>query len=119
MTTTPVKVKFLESEPGVQSNSRLQANIMIGYAIISSLIILIFGCFLLWGQDKSFLNLLTLAGAASGNFLTIATPAMYFIFNQKKSETENYKAELLKSVEIAKINSPVSDASLTDQQQTQ
>ncbi len=118
MENTTVKVKFLESEPGVQSNSRLQSNIIIGYAIISSLLILIFGCFLLWKQDKSFLNLLALAGAASGNFLTIASPAMYFAFNQKKTELLESKTEMDKYLGEIQIKSNLNpDNSLTENQQ--
>lgn len=82
MVTRVRKTGYFEKEPGVKSSSRLNATIVIMTALLMSLWVVGVGTF---AGDSS---LLTAAAAAGTIFVTIAGPAMYFMFNQKKTEVE-------------------------------
>lgn len=71
---------FLEVSPGNKSNSRLIALIVVIWALVLSTIVLIFS------KDE----IINGAIAAGTLFITMAGPAMTFVFMQKRTE-ENLK----------------------------
>lgn len=71
------KTNFLQAAPGNNSNSRLIVLIIIIFALIETLLVLWFG-------REDVVQAATAAGVL---FITIAGPAMAFIFAQKKTET--------------------------------
>lgn len=84
------KIKFLETwndkaQRIEKSNSRLIADVIICFAIVLVLIITLTACKVAWVKDD--LDGLLGAGAAVGTtFVTVGGSAMYFLFNQKKSD---------------------------------
>lgn len=73
-----MKTGFFESISGNKSSSRL-----IGFLVIFAA--LIFAQEVIWfGKDQ----IMAAAGAAGTIFLTIAAPAMAFLFAQKKNEVK-------------------------------
>lgn len=73
-----MKTSFFQSISGNQSSSRLIGFIVIMFALI-------FAQEVIWfGRNE----IMTAAGAAGTIFLTIAAPAMAFLFAQKKTEVQ-------------------------------
>lgn len=72
---------FFQSISGNQSSSRLIGFIVIMFALIFAQEVIWFG-----RQE-----IMTAAGAAGTIFLTIAAPAMAFLFAQKKTEIQHEK----------------------------
>ena len=99
-----MKVGFLEESEGVKSNSRLMADI----AIIAALL---FAGMIIWiGSRADKPDIMAIAGASGLIFITIAGPAMTFIFLQKKEEG---KQNQVKQELTAKIENP-DNKNLTD-----
>lgn len=96
-----MKMGFLQDSNGDFSNSRLIADVVIVVALLLSEQII------LLGGDTS---IVVTAAAAGTTFLTIAGPAMGFLFLQKKEEG---KSEELKQNLTAKIENP-DNKNLTD-----
>lgn len=75
--------KYLQDSNGNFSNSRLVADIVIVIALIFAQEVLYFG------RD----NVITAAAAAGTIFITVAGPALAFLFAQKKNELKQQKNE--------------------------
>ena len=71
--------KFFEDDKGNKSSSRLMAFIVIIVSIIFAQEILIFSMI-------TNINIVLSATAMGTTFITMAGPAMFFLFNQKKTE---------------------------------
>lgn len=74
------KTGYLEEKPGHKSNARLLAFLIVCAALLFSEQVLIFS----YLSDGT--GILAGSAAASTIFLTIATPALVFMFNYKKQE---------------------------------
>lgn len=74
-----MKTSFFQSISGNQSSSRL-----IGFIVIMSA--LIFAQEVIWFSKNE--SMISAAAAAGTIFLTIAAPAMAFLFAQKKTEAK-------------------------------
>lgn len=72
---------FLHSTHGNLSSSRLIGFVVVVVALVESFFVLY------WGKD----NVVTAAAAAGTIFMTIAGPAMVFLFQQKKNEISGTK----------------------------
>ena len=95
---------FWQDSNGDYSNSRLMADI----AIIAALL---FAGMLIWiGSRAATPDIMAIAGASGLIFITIAGPAMTFIFLQKKEEG---KQEEVKQNLTAKVENP-DNKNLTD-----
>lgn len=70
---------FFVDKTGKKSSSRLNAFIVICFAMLMSQEVLLFAYL-----SKS--DILMAAGSIGTMFITIAGPAMYFMFKQKKTE---------------------------------
>lgn len=95
---------FLEDSNGDKSNSRLMADIAIIAALCFS------GIIIYIESRKTTPDIMAIAGAAGLIFITIAGPAMTFIFLQKKEEG---KQEEVKQNLTAKVENP-DNKNLTD-----
>lgn len=71
-----MKTGFFESIGGNRSSSRLIGFLIIIVALGESILVLY------WGRD----NVIMAAAAAGTIFITIAGPAMVFLFQQKRTE---------------------------------
>ena len=70
---------FFQDTNGNRSSSRLVGVVVIFYALLLSTGVLLFGYF-----EKS--SVMVTATASGTIFTTIAGPAMYFLFSQRKNE---------------------------------
>ena len=74
------KTGFLESSPGNRSNSRLIADVVIVAALIFT------GILISVGSKVDEPNIMLIATSAGTLFVTIAGPALAFLFAQKSKE---------------------------------
>ena len=80
--TTFIKMNgFFQDDKGNKSSSRLNSSIVIWSALVMAEQVLLFAYLM-----RS--DILLAASAAGTTFMTIASPAMYFMFKQKTQESQ-------------------------------
>jgi len=73
-----------------KSNSRMIADVVVYSAIVLILMIAVTSCKVVWATN-SLDGLIGAAAAVGTAFVTVAGSAMYFLFNQKKTEERESK----------------------------
>lgn len=91
-----MKTGFLESISGNQSSSRLIGLVVVFSALVFAQEVLYFGR----------ADVMASAAAAGTIFITVAGPAMAFLFMQKKQEIKQEKDETIANTDVNQITTP-------------